>query len=72
MDKVKIPSTYGIAVDWVTGNIYYNKARTRIGIVSFDRKIQATIYDTQEKTNIISIAVDPVAGCVHMDLMNRN
>lgn len=62
--RFTIPQIYGVAADWITGNVYFNEARSRIKINTSDRKtgFNILVYQAEEESSIHSIAIDPVAG----------
>ena len=50
-----------LAVDWITGNIYYTTSRGQIAVVKGDGSYSAVLFD-EPSGNLSSLAVNPLTG----------
>ena len=55
------PYPTGLAVDWITGNIYYSTSRGQIATVKRDGSYYTTLVD-EPSGNLSSLAVNPLTG----------
>lgn len=53
-----------IAIDWITGNIYYVEAGSKIVICNFNTQKCSKIYAVGKGRTISAMAVDPLAGYI--------
>lgn len=51
-----------IAIDWITGNIYYVEAGSKIVICNFNTQKCSKIYAVGKGRTVSAMAVDPLAG----------
>ena len=55
------PYPTGLAVDWITGNIYYSTSRGQIATVKRDGSYYTTLVD-ELSGNLSNLAVNPLTG----------